>query len=83
MIDLCKKCAWRCKVVLYDGNKIMNSNQCYYRIDACMEIDPHDDDTESCRFFELRNSLKKDNPFKEALEYTKEKRLKNEQREEP
>ena len=74
MIDLCKKCIWRCKVVLYDGNKIMNSNQCYYRIDACMEIDPHDDDTESCRFFELRNSLKKDNPFSEAIKYIKEKK---------
>lgn len=76
MISLCKKCTWRCKVVLYDGNKIIAGNQCFYSIDARMEIEPHDNDSESCRFFELRDSLKKDNPFKEALEYVKEKKNK-------
>lgn len=76
MIALCKKCTWRCKVVLYDGNVAMHTNQCYIRIDACSEEDPSDIDTGTCDYFELRKSLRKSSVFKEALDYVREKKNK-------
>ena len=74
MIKLCKKCAWRCKVVLYDNNIIMHENQCFIRIDSVMEFDPSDNGDDTCRFFEPRQSEKNKNPFAEAVKSIKERK---------
>ena len=80
MNKLCKKCKWRCKVVLYDGNAIMMNDQCYIRIDAGCEYDPiaFEGDNESCGYYELRDSRKvKKSEFAKALDYIKNKKRNN------
>lgn len=79
MNKLCKKCGWHCKVVLYDGNVIMRSNQCFIRIDAGSDCDPiiEDENGEYCDYFEPRKySRSKKRLLAEFAEYVREKHKK-------
>lgn len=53
MIELCKHCANRCKMVNYDG-MVLSENACFIQYDAGHEIPPHDFNAEYCDYFEER-----------------------------
>lgn len=57
MIELCKRCANRCKMVNYDG-MVLSENACFIQYDAGQEIPPHDFNAEYCDYFEEQKTTK-------------------------